>query len=110
MALTYIFKPQANRIMFRGFIMNQSDLQSSSQGWVVFVKISFVLSIIAMLMGIFIIPASLEIKGYLVISALFIINSTITLSKTLRDEHEKERLINKISTAKTQKIINEFTD
>ncbi|MDE1463541.1 YiaA/YiaB family inner membrane protein [Spartinivicinus poritis] len=90
--------------------MDYSDLQGSSQSWVVFVKISFVLSIAAMLMGILIIPASLEIKGYLVISALFIINSTITLSKTLRDEHEKERLINKISTAKTQKIINEFTD
>ncbi|WP_163834054.1 YiaA/YiaB family inner membrane protein [Spartinivicinus ruber] len=90
--------------------MDYSDLQSSSKGWIGFVKISFVLSIAAMVVGIFIIPASLEIKGYLVISALFIINSTITLSKTLRDEHEKDRLVNKISTAKTQKIINEFAE
>lgn len=86
------------------------EVQSNSQSWMFFVKLSFAISVVAIIAGIVMMPIDIMMKGYLAISALFLVNSTITLSKTLRDEHESERLINKISEAKTKKIIKEFSD
>jgi hypothetical protein len=86
------------------------EMQGNSRSWLGFVKISFVLSVLAVIAGIVMMPIDLVMKGYMAVSALFLVNSTITLSKTLRDEHESERLINKISEAKTRKIIKEFSD
>ncbi|MFD2231131.1 YiaA/YiaB family inner membrane protein [Alkalimarinus sediminis] len=86
------------------------EVQSNSQSWLFFVKASFAISLIAMAIGIFIIPVDMTVKGYLAICALFIVSSTITMSKTLRDDHESQRLINKLSEAKTQQIIKEYSD
>ena len=85
------------------------DMQSSSASWMFFVKASFFISITAMIVGIIFLPADITVKAYLAICALFVVNSTITLSKTMRDEHESQRLVNKISEAKTQQILKEFT-
>ena len=90
--------------------MANSDMQSNSQGWVFYVKASFAISILAMVAGIFFMPGAIIAKGYMGICSLFMMSSTISLSKTLRDEHEGQRLMNKISDAKTQQIIKEYTD
>jgi len=88
--------------------MEQYDLQSNSGGWLFFVKASFAIAILAVVVGIFMLPASLLIKGYFGLSSLFLVNATITLSKTMRDEHETHRLINKVSEARTNQMINEY--
>jgi hypothetical protein len=49
-------------------------------------------------------------KGYLALNSLFLVSSTIMLSKTLRDEHEAQRLLNRISEAKTNKILKEYAE
>ncbi len=89
--------------------MNDHDIQSTSNGWLFFVKASFGIAILAIAAGIVLIPGSFLIKGYFAISSLFLVSSTITLSKTLRDQHEANRLINKVSEARTTQIINEMT-
>lgn len=86
------------------------NIQGNSNGWLFYVKASFAISILSVAIGIFVIPADLIVKGYLAISSLFVVSSTITLSKTMRDEHESQRLINKLSEAKTQQIIKEYSD
>lgn len=88
----------------------QPDMQPHSAAWLFFTKVSFVFSLFAIGLGIVFMPTDLTVKGYLAICCLFLVNSTITLSKTLRDQHEGERLINRISEAKTQKILKEFSD
>ena len=88
--------------------MSEYDIQSTSESWQFFVKVSFVIAIAAVAVGIFLIPGSLLVKGYFALSSLFLVNATITLSKTLRDQHEANRLINKVSEARTTKIINEM--
>ena len=84
------------------------EIQGNSTAWLFFVKTSFALSLLATIAGIVFIPADLMVKAYLGICALFLVNSTITLSKTMRDEHESQRLVNRISEAKTQQILKEF--
>lgn len=88
--------------------MNEHDIQSTSSGWLFFVKASFGIAILAIAAGIVLIPGSFLIKGYFAISSLFLVSATITLSKTMRDQHEANRLINKVSEARTTQIINEM--
>ena len=90
--------------------MENYDSQSNSTGWLLFVKLSFVISLAAMLAAILFMPGELMLKGYMGLNSLFIVSSTIMVSKTLRDEHESSRIINKISEAKTNKIISEYTE
>ena len=88
--------------------MDQYDVSGNSAQWNFFVKISFGLAIAATAIGILLLPGDLVVKGYFSICSLFLVFATITMSKTLRDEHESKRLHNKISEARTTRIINEL--
>ena len=88
--------------------MDQFELNSSTSAWDSFVKLAFALAIGATVMGIYMLPGELLVKGYFMISSLFLVFSTITMSKTIRDKHESDRLHNKISEARTTKIIREM--
>ena len=90
--------------------MNDTTIQSNSTSWLFFIKFSFSVAIISMAIGISFMPGGILVQGYFAICALFLVSSTITLSKTLRDEHESQRLISRVNEAKTNKILNEFTD
>ena len=83
-------------------------MQSNSKGWLFFVKSSFAVALLATGAGIIFSPTDILVKGYLGICALFLVSTTITLSKTMRDEHESERIFNKVSDARTQQLIKEY--
>jgi len=85
-------------------------VQTNSSGWLMFVKMTFGISLAAMIAFIFFMDGTLLTKGYLALNALFIVSSTIMMSKTLRDEHENSRLMNRINEAKTNKILQQYTD
>lgn len=86
------------------------NIQDNSSSWMFFVKASFVIALGATGAGILFSPTDFLVKGYLGICALFLVSTTITLSKTLRDQHENQRLINKISEAKTKQLIKEYAE
>ena len=86
----------------------EEHIQRDSASWVFFVKLSFAASMGAMLAGIFFLPADWWIKGYLVMGTLFLTGSTITMTKTIRDQSEAEKLSKKISNAKTEKLLKEY--
>ena len=88
--------------------MDQYELNSSTSAWDFFVKLAFGMAVGATVTGIFMLPGELIVKGYFMISSLFLVFSTITMSKTIRDKHESDRLHNKISEARTTKIIREM--
>jgi hypothetical protein len=85
-------------------------LQSNSTGWLLFVRLTFGISIAAMLGFIFFMEGSLLMRGYLALNSLFLISSTIIMSKTMRDEHEAQSINRKISEAKTNKILKEYAE
>lgn len=90
--------------------MDNHDTQTNSTGWLLFVKLSFIVSIVAMVAAIIFMPGDLMMKGYFGLNSLFMVSSTIMMSKTLRDEHESAKMINRVNEAKTNKIINEYAD
>lgn len=69
--------------------------------------IAFALSFIGMFVGVFYMEGSMELKGFLVMSYLFSVTSCFTLAKVVRDKDESEKFINKVETARTEKLLNE---
>ncbi len=88
--------------------MEDYGIQRDSAAWLFFVKITFIIALAAMGLGIAFMPCDLWIKGYLGMGTLFIVGASITLSKTLRDEHEAKKIINRITNVKTEKILKEY--
>jgi hypothetical protein len=85
------------------------SIRLDSPGWVFFVKVSFACAIGGMVFGIAMME-QLEVwlRGYLVLGTLFLVGSTFTLSKTMRDEFEASKLINKLAQARTEKLLKEY--
>jgi len=90
--------------------MNDATLRPNSASWLFFVRLTFGISIAAMAAFVFFMEGSLLMRGYLALNTLFMISATIVMSKTMRDEHESQSLSHKISEAKTNKILKEYTE
>jgi len=88
--------------------MESGNIGGNSSQWSFFVKVSFAVAIIATVVGIYNLEGPLMVKGYFMISSLFLVSSAITLSKTMRDDHEAGQLHNKISEARTNRMIREL--
>lgn len=84
-----------------------SPPQTHSTAWLGQVWITWLISMFASLGGILFMPGDLWVKGYMFMGLLFTVGSTITLSKTVRDNHEASRLSNVINDARLEKILAE---
>ena len=83
--------------------------QLNSPEWVFFVKASFAISFGAMFIAIFFFAqVDLISKGFLAMGTLYLVASTFTLSKTIRDEFEGQKLINKLAEARTEKLLKDY--
>jgi hypothetical protein len=89
-------------------MFNEQGIQQDSGAWIFFVKACFFAAVTALVAGIIFMPVDIWIKGYLGMGTLFTIGSTFSLAKTMRDQHEAQKLIHKISNAKTEKMLKDF--
>ncbi len=81
--------------------------QPHSAAWIAQVWISFVLSFGTTLVGVYAMPGDIWIKGFMAMGLVFTVGSSISLSKTLRDQHESQRLSARIDDARVSKLISE---
>jgi hypothetical protein len=79
-----------------------------SPSWIFFVKISFACALGGMMFGVAIMPVEIWMRGYMILGTLFLTGSTFTLAKTLRDQFEASKLINKLAQARTEKLLKEY--
>lgn len=82
-------------------------LNLNSPAWVFFVKASFAVSLIAMGVGIVFLPSGMWEKGFLAMGTLTVVTSSFMVSKTLRDDFEAKKTVNRLSEAKVEKILKE---
>jgi hypothetical protein len=78
---------------------------TQSSGWVAFTYIAFAASLLSVAAGILFLPIEIWMRGYLGIGVLMVVQSCITLAKTQRDAAENARLMNRVETARTEKIL-----
>ncbi|MBC8101822.1 MAG: hypothetical protein H7Z41_04460 [Cytophagales bacterium] len=86
----------------------QTRLSQDSPAWQIYTYLAFSFSVGLMVLGIWNLPVESWVRGYLAMGLFFTISSTITLCKTSRDNHEARKLVNRISEAKTEKLLHEF--
>jgi hypothetical protein len=84
--------------------MNQPILHHS-QSWIVFTYVSFVAALAMVVGGIVLMPLDLAMKGYLTMGIVMLVQSCITLTKTIRDNDETGKLVNRIEDAKTERLL-----
>ena len=81
--------------------------QQDTSAWIIQVWASFILAVSSTTLGIFYLPVDNWVKGFMGMGLTFSVGSSFTLAKTIRDNHEAERLTARIDEAKVEKILAE---
>ncbi len=66
---------------------------------------SFVVAAAMMAGGIWFMEASFAAKGFYAMAAIMLVHTSITITKTLRDDEESKRFLNRLDEAKTEKLL-----
>jgi hypothetical protein len=85
------------------------NVQPHSNAWVTFTYVSFSASAFMVAIGVFYLPIDLWMKGYLSMGILMMLQSCVTLTKTIRDMHESGKMVNRIEDAKTERLLMEVS-
>ena len=88
--------------------MDTPQIQQDSAAWRFFVQTAFVISLALMSIGIWELPVNIWMRGFLGMGLFFTVSATITLTKTMRDDHEARKLLKRLTDAKTEKILHEY--
>jgi hypothetical protein len=81
--------------------------QAHSPTWVAFAYACFIGSVGMLAIGILLLPLDLAAKGYFAMGVVALIQSSVTVTKTLRDMHESTKLVNRIEDARTERLLME---
>jgi len=76
-----------------------------SAAWVTFTYASFFASLAMVGFGILFAPIDIWIKAYFAMGAALLVQSCITMTKTLRDVHESGKLVNRIEDARAERLL-----
>jgi hypothetical protein len=85
----------------------EKNAQPHSAAWVTFTYAAFAGSVAMLGVGIVLLPLELWAKGYLIMGVVALIQSCITMTKTMRDMHESAKLVNRIEDARTERLLME---
>jgi hypothetical protein len=87
---------------------NTAPSGQHSPAWITFTYASFTFSVLMVATGILFAPVDVWIKAYFAMAAALLVQSSITVTKTLRDVYEGHRFVNRIEDAKTERLLMEI--
>jgi hypothetical protein len=82
--------------------------QQDTGAWVFQAWASFLIALATTGAGIIYLPVDGWVRGFLGMGLLFTVNACFTLAKTVRDNHEAGKFINRLTGAKAEKLLQEF--
>ena len=88
--------------------MNHPPVNKDSSAWIMFTWVSFGIAVLMGSIGIYYVPADNWVRGFLAISFTFAIGTSFTLAKTIRDNVEADKHINRAVDARTEHLLNEY--
>jgi len=83
----------------------QANQQTHSSAWVTFTYATFIGSVIMVMGGIVLMPLDIWMKGYFAMGVIMLIQTCVTMTKTIRDVHEGSKLVNRIEDAKAERLL-----
>jgi hypothetical protein len=88
--------------------MNQPNPPlAHSTGWITQTYVSFAVALGALTVGIAYLPGDPWMRAFLAISALYAVTSSISLAKTVRDQHEAHRVVARVDEARFERLLTE---
>ena len=78
-----------------------------SAGWITQTYVSFAVSLSALGTGIAYLPVDAWERAFLGVAALYAVTSSISLAKTVRDQHESRQIVARVDEAKLEKLLTE---
>ena len=85
-----------------------NSAQLNSPSWMFFVRINFAIALASMFAAIILSPIETVVQGFLAMGTLYLVASTFTIAKTVRDEFEGQKLINKLAEARAETLLKEY--
>ena len=85
--------------------MNHQPHQPDSGAWAAFTFLSFAVSLAMVSLGILFLPVDLATRGYMAIGMLLLVQSSIVVTKTMRDQHEGGRLHKRLEEARVEELL-----
>ena len=82
--------------------MNPQAVQHSG-AWVSFTYASFVGALVMVIGGLVFANVDMWVKAYFAMGIVLLVQTCITVTKTIRDVQESKRLVNRIEDAKTER-------
>ena len=82
-------------------------IERPTSAWIVFGYLSFGLALAMMAAGILLLPMDWWVRGYFAMGVVLLVQACFALAKNLRDVHEAGRFINRIETARTERLLRE---
>ena len=69
--------------------------------------VSFAVSVTAALLGIAYLPVNGWVRAFLAVSLLYVVTSTFTLAKCVRDQQEQTKVVQRIDDVRLEKLLAE---
>jgi hypothetical protein len=88
-------------------MQNETSQIRNSHAWTMFTVGSFALAAAMMAGGIYFLEATFAAKGFYSMAAIMLVHTSISITKTLRDNEEASKLINRLEDAKTERLLME---
>jgi hypothetical protein len=87
---------------------SNESISRDTPAWRFQVWAAFAIAFGATTIGMLYMPISAWLRAFLAMGYFFSLASSFTLAKTLRDEHEAQKLLSRIQEAKTERILREY--
>jgi hypothetical protein len=83
----------------------QAQINIHSGAWITFTYASFFAAAAMVGFGILFAPIDIWIKAYFAMGSVLLVQSCITMTKTLRDVHESSKFVNRIEDARAERLL-----
>jgi hypothetical protein len=69
--------------------------------------LSFTISLSALVVGVMVLPVGMWVRGFLAVGLLYVVTSTFTLAKVVRDHQEATSVHSRVDQARLEKLLSE---
>jgi hypothetical protein len=69
--------------------------------------LSFVTALAALIVGVAVLPVDAWVRGFLAVGVLYVVTSTFTLAKVVRDHQESTTVHSRVDQARLEKLLSE---